>query len=338
MRKINIIIALLALTLLSPVYGQGFLKKIGKGLDKINKELEKVDKELKGGSKTSGLKESANLTDNEAYNEVLVKSFSPQIDIVLESCIRDGNKVIIKYFLINKGEALTISNLGTRKTVLNPDDETLFIGSDGKNYKSVYYELGSVNSDTPSRLMIPAGVRLSGSFEIADVSTSVNQFSLVNIAGLIRNNDDSKPFSFSFRNVPIYYLNETLAMMNPTELRIIENPPIKSITLENTGIASILITDKYTRVDCYWKNTQFNPRGSIFLTDTGSAWIEIEGKKYMLKQYAGIGSRKDDVWVNYNQTANYTYIFEPIPAGTDSFNLYGGDESINFMGVNIRQN
>lgn len=340
MKKLIIIIAAITVTALSPSYSQGFLNKINKGLDKINKGLDDLNKELDKKAKKGGVGEAANLTDNEAYKSVLIKSFSSQVEITLESCIRDGNKVIITYYLTNKGKDFTISNLGTKKTIMNPDDETLIVGDNGRNYTLKYYELGNVNTNTLSRLNLPSSVRLKGKFEIDGVSPNVKQFSLINIAGLVlvkQNPDDFKPFSFSFRNVPVYSFDESLAMMNPKELLTIDEPSVSKITLENTGIRSVTITDKYTRVDCYWTNTQFNPQGSIFLTDAESSWIEMEGNKYMLLQYAGIGARKDDVWVKYNQTINFTCVFEPIPANSTSFDMHSGDEDINFIGVNLRE-
>lgn len=338
MKKLIISLAVLISASASPAYSQGFLDKISKGVEKINKKLDDLTKSGDQETVKSAETTYLNNSGSEAYKNVQIKSFSSQIDLVLESCIRDGNKVIITYYLANKGNDLTILRLGAKKTIINPNDETLIVGNDGKNYSLTYYELGNVNTNTVSRLTLPSGIRLKGKFEIANVSAATRQFSLVNIAGLIelkRNPDDFKPFSFSFKNVPIYSLDETLAMQNPTTLSVVENPGIQNISLENTGIKSITLTDKYTRVDCFWKNTQFNPQGSIFVENMESCYIEAGGKKYALVQYAGMGARREDVWVKYNQTADFTYIFEPVPATTSSFDIHG--DGISFTGVNLKE-
>ena len=59
----------------------------------------------------------------------------------------------------------------------------------------------------------------------------------------------------------------------------------------------------------------------------------MNGESYSLKQSSGIGDRMADVWVEYNQTKNFTYIFEPIPDGTKSLDIVG--ERISFLGVSL---
>lgn len=336
MKKLIISITVaLSTAVFVPVYGQGFLNKISKGLDKVNKELDKAaGKSTETTSSSTG--ETANVSSSDAYKGVKIKSFSSKVDITLESCIRNGNIVKISYTLKNRGKGLNVISLGTTKSkYLNPNDGAAFYDNMGNSYNLHYLTFGNEYSVRENKLIdviFPENVAIRGTIEIAGVNPKINLLSVVDMAGIIRTDDGYNPFTFTFKNVPIYTLDETLAMMQPTVLASVENPSVSRIAWEGSGIKSVVVTDKYTRVDIFWKNNQ--KEGSyIVVSEPKNQRIEANGKKYMLQQFDGISIHKDDVFVKVGQTTYYTLIFEPIPATTTSFDLIGdGDD---FFGVKM---
>lgn len=313
-------------SILSPVCSQSFLNKIAKGLDKVNEGLDKIAGKPSKYS-ANKLPEKTNENTNKAYNGVMVRSFSSQVSIVLESCIREGGKVTVTYFLTNNGPDLTIQSLGVKKNILNKTEETLIIDSNGGGHELRYYSIGGAN-DLSIKLPIPSGVRLRGTLEIYNVPLSIKQFSLINIAGLLDKTTDSDsfvPFSFSFRNVPIYTMQQVLQDMNAVPSLVVKEPSVESLPDENYFVESVIFTDKYTKVDLGYRNTKYNPEAYLTLNDPSEISILVDGKRYPIIGYYGITDRKGDVTIKYNTVGRYSYIFEPVPNNITAFDITGDD-------------
>lgn len=313
----------------TPTYGQSFLNKISKGLDSVNKELDK----LAGKGETTGkqpkaanrLPETINTGGTQAYHAVSVRSFSPQVDISLESCIREGRKVTITFYATNQGEDVVFDRLGISKNVINQTEETKIIGDNGESYEMKHYSVGSDN-ELSLRTTFTSGVRLKGILEIYGVPTQVKQLALVNIAGLMivqSGQNNFIPLSFSFKNVPVYTMQQTLQMMNALPLLTIKEPWVEKAPEKNYTVESVEFTDKYTKVDLLYKNTKYNPEAHLTIHTQPEICILANGQTYPLIGYSGITARNGDVAIKYNSTGRYSYIFEPVPTNIASFDILG---------------
>lgn len=326
----------------SPCFGQGFLNKISKGLDKVNSELDKLAGKDNSQKQTSPservrLAEIPNVGTNSAYREVAVRSFSPEITLSLENCVREGTKITITYFLTNNGADFTILELGVTKNVINKTEETLILDNNGRGYELRYYSLGQGNEQTRN-MTLPTGIRLKGELEIYNVPVNVKQLSMVNIAGYFDNGKTSSElvyFSFAFRNVPIYTARELLSAINATPLLTVKEPFVAKSINENFTVEAVEFTDKYTKVDISYKNTTFNPVANLYLGKQPSdIYISAEGNTYALIDFWGITPREGDVQIKLNDTGHYSYIFEPVPSSVAVFDIAG--EEIN--GIIIKSN
>ncbi|GEM_PF-6903242 len=323
-KSLNFLLIALMVVIATPVQGQKFLKKISKGLDKVSKGLDDATDEL---NRATGKDKSVQYSNGDiygAYKDVKVVSFNKNVDIRLESCMRNGDNVIVFYTIKNNSDnKIQLNSLGTHKTIINPDDETLIIGDDGKSYSLLYQYLGDMNSSTINRVTLLPGVQLRGMLKIKQVSPKVKQFTQIDIAGLIptdSNGSNFTPFTFKFKDVPVYTLDQTLEMMNPKILLTKENLIVRTLGEKGMTIDKLTITDKYTRVDCTWTNNEFRPYGSIFITEV-EPFIDINGKAYTLLYYDNLGAKSGLLTVNYGTSHHYTYVFEPIPATTEAFNI-----------------
>lgn len=344
MKKIAFITALFCVCTLTPSYGQGILNRINKGLNKVNKELDKLsgkeEKDKSDGRKTketmNRLPETANTGQNGMYGNVLVRSFRPDVHLSLESCVREGNKVTITYFLTNNGNDFTISELGIKKSVINKVEETMIMDDKGSANELRHFSIGGAN-ELSIKKPVPAGVPLKSVLEIYNVPLAAKQLTLVNIAGLFdktANTDIFVPFSFAFRNVPIYTKQEVLQAMNATSLLTVKKPYVEKLADENFVVEAVEFTDKYTKVDLLYNNKKYNPVAYLTPDDMNNINLSAGGKTYDLIDYMGVTPRKHDVAIKYNQAGRYSYIFEPLPTDTEIFDLAG--EGI--IGVTIKDN
>lgn len=315
----------------SPCYGQSFLNKINKGLKKVNKELDKLaGKEEKETSApqsadaaNSQLSETAHSGPNAMYNGVMIRSFSPQVDIAFESCTREGQKVTLTYLLTNNGPGFTISQLGVKKSIINKKEETLIIDDRGNGNELRHFSIGGSN-ELSIKLPIPAGVPLKGVLEIYNVPLTAKRLAMVNIAGLLdktAENDSYVPFSFAFRNVPIYTKQEILQYINATPILTVEAPPVEKLQDENFTVESVEFTNKYTKVDLLYNNKRYNPVAYFYLNNVNDYCITSGGKTYALIDYMGTTLRKGDISVPYNQQGRFSLIFEPLPTSVATFDI-----------------
>ena len=339
--KLQLLAITFCLAVASPSYGQGFLNKINKGLEKVNNELDKIagkEPSSKGSKKTSKgtpqLADVANNSENEAYKGVLIRPFNPQINIELISCLRQGSKVTIAYMMTNNGPDFTISELGVSKNVINQTEETVIVDNNGRNCELRYYTFGG-SENTKYQLTLLPGVPVRCELEIYNVASTAKSLALVNIAGYYKTNkpgtaDESQYFSFAFKNVPIYTVEQTLQMMNPIVLTTIKLPYVE-VCDENNVIESVQITDKYTKIDFTYTNEKYNPTAHLVIDPKNNPAISVNGMTYGMLFSKGITTRQGDVTIKYNGSGDYSLIFEPIPANTVSFNIDGE----NFSGVTL---
>lgn len=328
-KKATTLLLLICMCVATPTYGQNILKKINKGLQKVNKELDKLagkeEKAEKGesGKTTTGLYETANSGQNAMYSDVLIRSFSTHVNIVLESCVREGRKVTITYLLTNNGPDFTISQLGVKKNIINKEEETLIIDDRGNGNELRHFSIGA-SDELSIKLPIPSGVPLKGVLEIYNVPLTAKRLSMVNIAGLLdkaANSDIFVPFSFAFRNVPIYTKQQVLQSMNATPILTVEAPSVEKLQDENFTVEHVEFTDKYTKVDLMYNNKLYNPVAYFYLPDVNEYYITAGGNTYALLDYMGTTPRKGDTSVPYNQQGRYSLIFEPLPTNIVAFDI-----------------
>ena len=336
MKKTNAFILLFALLLFAggDVTAQGWLNKVSKAIDKagkqVDKQMKKIDEALGTDTENNNTATTTTATTTNTvpadgiqnYSGVKIKSFSPQVAISIVSCIRDGNMVKITYIAKNNGPQLSLMNLGTRRTIINPDDETNIYDNLGNTYKFEYLSLGknaSYNANQAIDALLIQNVPMRGTIEIKSVDSRAKSFSLVNIAGLINETaHKSTPFSLTFNDVPIYNMEDILKSITTKKVDI---PYVERQTNADTQIKAIYLTNEFTRLDMAWTNTKYS-QGSVWLSNLETTYIEIGGRKYNLLEFAGIGKSSGEVSIRQNGVINYSLTFEKIPDNTESFNLY----------------
>lgn len=348
MKRKSSLILLIALLLFSGenISAQSWLKKAAKAIDKagrdIDKQMKKIDEALQEpatestannstGTEAAASAPSTGWSEGQDYSGVKIKSFHSQIDIILESCIKDGSTVTITYLMKNRGPVLNFTNLGTPKTIINPDDETTIIDNLSNSYTIKYQTFGT---DYGSRVggSIPEGISKRGTIEIEGVKPNAKSFALVNMAGLLSGGTKSVPFSFSFRNLPIYTPEDLQRSAKVIEK--IVKPYVEKQMSPDVVIDAITITDRNTKVDLTWTNNKYNSYGYIFLENPEKNWIEVNGKRYELIRFNGIGKRNGEWRVDYKKSVSYSLIFEKIPQGVTPFNIY--HEGWDFIGVRAK--
>lgn len=323
----------------SDASAQSWLKKVSKALDnagrQIDKQVQKLDEALNTEeTNQTGEASSAQATGNiQNYGGIRVKSFSPQVDVAIESCIREGDIVTIKYSLKNNGPQLNIVSYATVKTIINPDDETNIFDNLGNSYKIHYQSLGKEYSQRSNKtidFLLVQSVPMKGVIEIKSVDPRAKSFSLINIAGLTRVGQNFQPFSLTINDLPIYNIED---IINASTIKRVDDPYVEARTNVDTKINSVTITKDFTRIEMAWTNTKYSPHGTIWISNTDASYIELNGKKYRLLEFAGIGRRQGDVTVNRNHTGNFSITLEKIPNDTEVFDLYF--DTWNFSGVRM---
>jgi hypothetical protein len=239
MKKINFLfISLFLLMGTTEVSAQRFLERLERGVNRVTQALESVanptsDTTTEGNSKQSS-------TPN--YEGTIITCSDPNLDIQLESCIRNGatGTVTITYLLKNNGQTLTISNLG-QANLAGSEKKTGFYDNLGNSYQWREITLGNVNSGggpSINSVTVPEGVSLRGTIEIPNVNRNAESFTLVTMAGW-------QPFFFSFKNLPI---------------RTVEN--VRQVSAETSGINIPKTTGLLDEVDdknIYWNRPAVSP-------------------------------------------------------------------------------
>lgn len=227
MRKTNLLILASALFLFcsADLSAQSWLKKISKAVDnagrEIDKQMQKIDETLntegdsinENSTPTSVVNQTINRTKKaQNYSGVTIKTFNPQVVISIVSCIRTGDIVTISYTMKNNGPQIQLLSLGTSKSIINPNDDTNIYDDLSNPYKINHQLLGKEFSQRANKtidVLLIQNVPLKGAIEIKSVDLNARSFSLINIAGLIRNSSQQlQPFSFSFTDLPIYNIED----------------------------------------------------------------------------------------------------------------------------------
>lgn len=228
MKKANSIFLFAALFFFScsSISAQSWLKKVSKAIDnagkQIDKQVQNLNENLNEGEATTTTEASTetatpvtppviNIAD---YSLTKIKTFKAQVKIVVESCIRENNTVTIKYIMKNEGPQLSLVSIGTKKSILNPNDDTAIYDDLGNAYKLAFHSLGKERTYSEGQTMpaiMPSNVPMKGVMEIKSVDPAAKSFSLVNIVLLIRNSADKlEPYSYSFADLPIYNIEDVI--------------------------------------------------------------------------------------------------------------------------------
>ena len=340
MKRINLFIILSAFFMLctSDIAAQSLLKRISKSIDDAGKQIEeesqKLGEILNTNEQNSATVNNVSTNDIQNYGGVKVKSFHSQVEISIVSCIRENDITTINYIMRNKGSQISLTNLGTHRTIMNPDDETGVYDNLGNSYKIAYQSLGKEDTQHEeqlvSALLVP-NIPTKGVIQIKSVNPRAKSFSLVNMAMLIRDADQQlKPYSFSFTDLPIYNIED---IVNASTIKRVNNPYIAEQTEADTKIKSVIITKDATRIEMSWANTKHSPYGTIWINDAEALYLEFNGRKYRLLESSGIGKRQGDVKVNKGQSVDFSITLEKIPDDAETFDLYV--DGWDFFGVKI---
>lgn len=337
MKKTNIFILFAVLFFLpcSNTSAQSWLKKVSKALDnagrQIDKQVQKLDEALT--TEENKTEETSTTENTQSYGGIKIKSFNPQVDVTIESCIREGDITTINYSLKNNGPQLSIVSYATGKSIINPDDETNIFDNLGNSYKIHYQSLGKEYSQRSNKtidFLLIQNVPMKGVIEIQSVDPRAKSFSLINIAGLTRVGQNFQPFSLTINDLPIYNIED---IINASTIKKVSEPYIERQTNADAKINSITITKEITRIEMAWANTKYTPYGTIWISNPEASYILLNGKKYRMLEFAGIGRKQGDVKVNYNHTQNFSVSFEKIPNDTEAFDLYF--DTWHFFGVRM---
>ena len=340
MKRINLFIILSAFFMLctGDIAAQSLLKKISKSIDDAGKQIEEESQRLgeifNTDEQTSTTVNNVSTSDIQNYNGVKVKSFHSQVEISIVSCIRENDITTINYIMRNKGSQISLTSLGTHRTIMNPDDETGIYDDLGNSYKIVYQSLGKEDTQHEgqliSALLVP-NVPTKGVIRIKSVDPRAKSFSFVNMVMLIHDvNQQLKPYSFSFTDLPIYNIDD---IVNASTIKRVNNPYIEKQTNANTKIKSVIITKDATRIEMSWTNTKHSPYGTIWINNVEALYLELNGRKYRLLESAGMGKRQGDVKVDKGQSVDFSITLEKIPDNTETFDLYV--DGWDFFGVKI---
>jgi hypothetical protein len=214
MKRIVIFTSLFLMTFaVNEVSAQAWLKK---ALDKVDQGLNAVDKAL-------GLPVEQPSTTT-GYETATVKSFSTNVDFIIESCINDGKTLTIGFYLQNRGSALDVRQFGS---VVNPfsdkKDKTRLLDDLGNEYEIVFNAVGktSVSNSQGINFVLPEGVKLKGEIRVANFNSRAKTLQLANIVGNIYDNTrknpnnptspEYTPFNLVLKNVPVYTSQQVLS-------------------------------------------------------------------------------------------------------------------------------
>jgi hypothetical protein len=311
-----ILLSLTIMTICAPnTAAQGWLDKT---LKKVDKALNEVDKAL-------GLPvEQSSATTG--YETATVKSFSTNVDFIIESCINDGKTLTLSYYLNNRGSELDVRVFGAEVNPFsNYKDKTRLLDDLGNEYEIVFNVVGktSVANSQGINFVLPEGVKLKGEIRVANFNSRAKTLQLANIVGNIYDNTRKNPnnptspeytsFNLVLKNVPVYTSQQVLSASKMLFKK--EMPQVESQTEKDCVIKSVIVTANNTQINFSWTNlTGYN---YVYIDNNKPAFLTVNGKKYPLTAYYGICSDKDLSYKYYNisknTTMDFTLVFEKIP-------------------------
>jgi len=183
---------------------QGWLNKTLKKVDNISKKIDNELSKLDDGSKSMAEKE----VTNSDYAGASIKCSNPNLDIQLESCIRDENLTILSYTIINKGSDVEINYLG-RSSMPKGQTNTSIFDSEGNQYQWKDLAFGEERyngTDWLAPVTLPEGLKIKCSVILENVSKAASHLQRVTIGGW--------DFYLQFSNVPIHISTAASFVLN----------------------------------------------------------------------------------------------------------------------------
>ncbi|MDR1170391.1 MAG: hypothetical protein LBK97_06115 [Prevotellaceae bacterium] len=321
-------IALIIGLILSGTVEVSAQKWLEKALKKVDNALNEVDKVLTETDKVLGNPvEQAGATPG--YESVTVKSFSADVDFVIESCIFDGKLLILNFSLNNRGKDLQMGSFGGRKTLLMPNVETKFYDDLGNAWQPAYVTAGAAwrFGTDGADFGLPEGVKVNGSIGITKFDRKATVLQSATIAGYIRDDTKSEsngkytPFSISLKNVPVYKAKQLLG--RDKALFTKEKPAVEGGKPSDCTVKSVVITERNTQVNFTYTGSYV---GNIYVDDFASIHILAGGKRYPLTAAFGIATNKHqrEFYAGGSQQ-DFTLVFEPLPKPSETIDILFDD-------------
>ena len=188
---------------------------LNKALQKVDEVSKKIDDGLNKLDDTlSGVVEKQ--VTNPDYAGVTIRCTNSNLDIQLESCIRNGKQTILSYTIFNKGNDLEIHYLG-RSSMPQGQTNTSIFDSEGNQYKwkdLVFGQERYNGTDWLAPVVLQSGIRVKCSVVLANVSEAASHLQRVTIGGW--------DFYLQFNNVPIYPSDEVGFILTEKGLECLE--------------------------------------------------------------------------------------------------------------------
>lgn len=291
------------------VSAQGLFKT----LDKIGETVKKIDTFL-------GNPTEQNCT-TVGYETAKIKSFSPDVDFIIESCINDGKMLALNFTLNNRGRALKIGRLGGQKNVIMPKVDTRFTDDLGNAHSltciSTDTEFGSSNNGCGFDLS--EGAKVRGSIGIAKFDHKAKSLKSATIAGYVLDetksgSDQYVQFEISLRDVPVYTSEQILG--KDSILFRKDNPTVEGKGVSDCKIKSFVLTKNNTQVNFTYKGA------SLSVHSFDNTYILSGGTQYPLKTVYGIASSpmQEDYYPR-SSPCDFTMVFEALPQTVEMLDL-----------------
>ena len=268
------------------------------------------------------------------YETATIRSFSKEVDFILESCINDGKTLILSFYLNNRGKELDISGFSNYINPLSEKrDYAKFIDDLGNEYEVCYNAVGkSIRTDREGvSFVLSEGVKVKGEIRVPKFNSRAKTLQLVNIVGNIRTGqqigvNQYQSLNIILKNVPVYTPAQILSQSKTLFTK--DMPAVEAQTDKDYVVKSVVITEENTQVTFTYTNSRGyqalyvdNNMGGIFLT--------ANGKEYPLTAYYYIAGNITLAIKNYGinggATADFTLVFEKIPETTNVLNINFGD-------------
>jgi hypothetical protein len=310
------ILSFAAMTMFAPnLSAQGWfdkaLKKFDKALGAVNEGLNSVDEAL--GNPT----EQASTTVG--YETAKIKSFSANVDFIIESCINDGKMLILNFVFNNRGQDLQIGCWGCSKNVLTNVD-TKFYDDLGNAYQFAYISAGTAwqpNNTGGAYFALPEGVKVRGSIGISKFDRKAKSLKSATVAGYILDERKTEstgkytPFAVSLRDVPVYTPEQILGKDKILFQK--QQPAVEGEKRSDCTVKSVIVTEKNTQV-----NFTFHSGMYIYVSSFNNTWISVGGSKYQLTAAYGIANRQEECqFYAGGSQQDFTLVFDKIPETTE---------------------
>ncbi|MFT4071177.1 MAG: hypothetical protein QM654_04560 [Dysgonamonadaceae bacterium] len=314
MKNLISLLLLLSLAGTGEIAAQKWLNKLAKSVDKA---LDTTDKLL--GSPTQQTSTTV------GYESAVVKSFSSNVDFVIENCINDGKLLILDFQLINRGSKIELRQFAGNRNVLMPQVDTQFFDEQGNAYKLAFIQLGTNFRNGGTEVVLPEGVKMRGRIGIHKFNNKAKRIASATIAGCVYNSNNTQnsgytPFSMSLKNISIYTSSQLLE--KDKELLRKNEPSVGNSNDNSCLISSVVVTEKNTQV--HFNYTGYI--GYIYTGDWDDIYVTAGGKKYPITAAYGIAVTKYACeFYTGGARQDFTLVFEKIPTHTGSIDIFFDD-------------